>query len=581
MLPYRLNPYVSFVESRLVPGFIQYGVAHRLTGEVLEPGERVRSLLQGIKLGNQVSFSEEQLNSLGEDGAQLGQLIKKEFLIPQNYDPLRFVVNQLAARPIQNPALTYKNKDGDTVLVRTSLAQQVYAPRKGDLPEVIEERMSPSAQSILRLADGTRTLDDIFHCLTTNESADLFENSDFRKAVDFLTSQERQLIKFTPRCEDLADPYKPVNTVPRDLVQAHRWDKTPVANSAEPIIDFHLRGIEDAWWEFDQIEATVNHALRFPNEMLGGLDYGSRFCVSTLQPAVLPVLRRAERLEVLEVGGGTGTFARSFIAQSKGMGAPGQKQFELNYHILDLSPALIENQKHLLADLLPASRHFQQDATKFDLPDHRFDLIISNEVVADFPMAPVRRRSEPEDQNNPVWEGDGAYYLEKYDLTTEAAPDSFLVNAGAMMFIERCWEHLAPGGALVLSEYGAVSRYPVQAFHLNHEEFSIHFGHLAACGTKLGFDCRLLTLQEFLNLDDQIPVFGGREEHILCLNHILRQHGTALPYAIVSQPEFEKRFQSIVEQMELSGVSFSPLRKGFYFGPRIEEFMVLIMNKPE
>src|SRR6185369_5583105 len=101
-------------------------------------------------------------------------------------------------------------------------------------------------------------------------------DSDFIEAIEFLTSQERQLLKFTVRHEDLDDPYKPVNTVPRNLIQANRWEQGSKTGEA-PIIDFHLRGIEDAWWEFDQIEATVNHALRFPDLMLGGLDYGSRF----------------------------------------------------------------------------------------------------------------------------------------------------------------------------------------------------------------------------------------------------------------------------------------------------------------
>ena len=92
------------------------------------------------------------------------------------------------------------------------------------------------------------------------------------------------------------------------------------------------------------------------------------------------------KLEVLEVGGGTGSFARAFIKQAASLNATG-----VNYHILDLSPALMENQRKILSELLPESRHFQQDATEFDLPGHTFDLIISNEVIADFPVASVQR----------------------------------------------------------------------------------------------------------------------------------------------------------------------------------------------
>ncbi len=587
MVPYRISPYLNFIENRLFPGVIQHGVSHRLTGEVLEPGERVRSLLLAVKTGNRISLSEENLNSFGEDGGQLKQLIEKQFLIPDGYDPLTPFVNQYVARPIQNPALAYHSKDGAVLLVRTSMAQHVFSPRAGELPAIIEERISPVAAAVFELADGTRTLQEIYTTLGRNKDERILDDPGFREALEFLTSQERQLIKFTSQREDLDDPYKPVNTVPRDLYHSSKWNAQPPNGSSEPIIDFHLSGIEDAWWEFDLIETTVNHSFRFPSEALGGLDYGSRFCFSTLRPEVVPSLHLSDRLEVLEVGGGTGTFARSFIEQAATLSATVLDGIDLNYHILDLSPTLIQNQKKLLSEILPANRHFQQDATKFDIPGRKFDLIIANEVVADFPMALVQRCSvsdrgdKKEDADNgQQWQGAGTYYLEKYNLPTEAAPDSFLVNSGAFQFIERCWEHLAPGGTLVLSEYGAAQIYPVQSYHLNHEEFSIHFGHLAACAAKVGFDCRLLTLKEFLALDDQVLVLNGREEHILCLNHVLQKHGMSLPFAVVSKTEFEKRFQGIAEQIELSGFSFSPLSKSYHFGPRIEDFMVLVLNKP-
>ena len=49
-------------------------------------------------------------------------------------------------------------------------------------------------------------------------------------------------------------------------------------------------------------------------------------------------------LEVLEVGGGTGSFARSFIKQAANLNAT-----RINYHILDFSPALMENQRKILS----------------------------------------------------------------------------------------------------------------------------------------------------------------------------------------------------------------------------------------
>jgi 2-polyprenyl-3-methyl-5-hydroxy-6-metoxy-1,4-benzoquinol methylase len=579
MPSYKFNPYVSFVESRIIPGRTQYAVTQRLTGEVLELTTELRSLLQGIQQGKEVSFTEEQVRNLSER-TWLKQLIQRNFLIPQTYDPLSLVVEYLATRPIQNPALTYRNKTGEIVLVRISMRQHVYVATRNELPEVIEEPVSPTAAALLRLADGSQTLANIFRCVKPVENKSLLEDEEFREAVDFLTSQERQLLKFTRQPEDLLDPYKSVNTVPRDLIVGNNCQESCESAETQPVLDFHVRGIADAWWEFDRVEPTVNHGLRFPNQMLGGLDYGSRFCVSTLKPEVTPSLRHKKPLDVLEVGGGTGTFGRSFIKQSQSFAHQDGNRPTLNYHILDLSPVLIENQKQVLADLLPEQNHFHQEATTFDLHGQRFDLIVANEVIADFPVASVRALHEGNEQDV-TWTGEGASYLEKYGLTTKDAPAEFKVNKGAMKFIERCWEHLNPGGTVVLSEYGSTSAYPVQTFHLNHEEFSIQFLHLAECATKVGFICRLLSLKEFLGLNDEVSVFSGREEHILCLNHVLKQHGKSFPYAIVSETEFAKRFGSVAEETELAGYSFLPLKKGFYFGPRIEQFMVLILNKPE
>ena len=584
MVPYRISPYINFIENRLIPGVIQHGVSHRLTGEVLEPGERIRSLLLVMQTGSPISLSEENLNSFGEDGRQLKQLIEKEFLVPDGYDPLTRFMDHYVTRPIQNPALVYRSQNGTLSLVRTSMTHHMFSPRTGELPEIIEEAISPMAAAIFKIADGTRTLQEIFTILVGMNDQKIPANTEFRQTLEFLTGQERQVIKFTLRREDLENPYMPVNIVPRNLYHSSRWNQ-PTHGTSESVIDFHLDGIEDASWEFDLIEPTVNHSFRVPGEPLGGLDYGSRFAVSTLRRDVVPLLGQRDRLEVLEVGGGTGTFARSFLQQSQKLKDEALSHVELNYHILDLSPALMKNQRELLSHVMPADRHFHQDATKFDLAGKRFDLIIANEVVADFPMAAVKRAradgpGEAKDPTITRWEGPGARYLEKYSLDTSDAPDSFLLNAGAFEFIERCFEHLVPGGALLVSEYGSPHQYPSQAYQLSHEEFSIHFGHLAACAARVGFDCRLLTLKEFLALDDSVPVLAGQQQHFLTLNHVLRKYGMSLPYAVISKKEFEKRFQTIVQRIELTGFSFSPISSGYHFGPKIDDFMILIMTKP-
>jgi len=535
MPTYSVNPYISSIENRLFPGVVQSAVFHRLTGEIIESADR-------------------------------RQLIERQFLIPNDFDPLAPLLDHYVTRPIQNPALAYRSKTGEWILVRTSMMETVYSRKRDELPSIVEEKLSPLTAEILLLADGSRTLRQIF--TVVREEGDILQDTEFRTAIDFLTTQERQLIKFTTHREALDNPFTYVNIIPRNLYHADKKDQPRPDSANETIIDFHLHDIEDATWEFDQIEPTVNHSFRFPHEALGGLDYASRFCVSTLKPEVVPLLEQSSRLEVLEVGGGMGTFARSFIKQAASLNGT-----NVNYHILDLSPALMASQRKILGELLPESKHFQQNATEFDLPGRTFDLIISNEVIADFPVASVERGSDGK------WHGEGAYYLDKYDLSDEGAPDSFVVNSGAFRFIERAWKHLTPGGTLIVSEYGAEDRYPAASYNLNHDEYTIHFGHLAACAAKVGFQCRLLRLKEFLNFDEEVLVLNGREEHLLCLNHVFRNYGEVLPYAVISKSDFEKRSQAIVEDTRLIGYSFSPLSRGFHFGPNIRDFFVLIMQK--
>lgn len=580
MVSYALSPYINFIESHLIPNASQYAVVHRLTGEVCEPGESVRSLLFAARLGSRVSFSSEELDNLGENGRQIRELIAQEFLVPEGFDALSSFLDQYVVRPLQNPSVVYRSETGEMRLVRVSMAERVYSPKRGDLAPIIEEDMPPLAAEVFLEADGTRTLAEIFVTICKEEGESVLGQTAFRTAIEFLTKQERQLIKFTRRTEDLNDPFKPFNTVPRNFYHSSRWQAPTLGQDSKSIIDFHREGISDASWEFDVIEPTLNHAFRFPHEALGGLNYGSRFCLASLKPEVVPLLSNSEPLEILEVGGGTGTFARSFIEQALQLSVTSSTGARLSYHIMDLSPALIEGQRRMLSELHPVE-HFEQDATQFDLPGHRFDLIIANEVIADFPVAAVRRNvNDKTSESGPEWLDAGAEYVEKYRLSVESAPESFFVNAGVFQFIERAWNHLSPGGALVLSEYGSLSTYPVESFHLNHAEFSIHFGHVMECARVVGFQCRLLTLKEFFGIDDRVSVLIGRDEHLRCLNHVLEKHGMSLPFALISESDFEARFRKLVDRIELAGISFQPWQNKFHYGPNVDDFMVLILNKP-
>lgn len=138
---------MGFIASHLIAGASQYAVFHRLTGEVVEPGPAVLSLLHAMEMGQGVAFNgQDDLEALGEDGRQISRLIDKEFLMPLQHDALASFVDYYLVRPLQNPAITFQPETGGTIVVRVSMAERVYSPERGKLPPIFEETLSPLAK---------------------------------------------------------------------------------------------------------------------------------------------------------------------------------------------------------------------------------------------------------------------------------------------------------------------------------------------------------------------------------------------------------------------------------------------------
>lgn len=560
---YHLSPYATFVDSRLtqVP---QFAVFHRLTGELVETTESIRSVLTVIKGGPPLSFAPEDVTRTGDAGPQVQRMIKRRLLVDGDTDVWTTLSDHLVVRPLQNPAVTYVSEDARTILVRISMAERVYSPTPGHLPPIIEEDLSETAARLLAAGDGTRTLREVYAALRPAGEG-IESDQEFRAAIDFLSDFERQLIKFAPAGSDLGNPFLPFNTVPRNLYHSAKWQGGENGSDERDMNAFHRLGIDDAAWEFDFLEPTVNHALRFPSQLLGGRDYGARFCAAVMSELHAP----PENISVLEVGGGMGTFARSFINEA-------QRSTRLKYQILELSPTLIAAQQRTLSDAGISVEHFEQDATDFTIAPGEFDLIITNEVIADFAVAPVEKRLGP---NGLELEGAGAPDVRKFQLPIAEAPARFMVNSGVFRFLERAWSHLRPGGMLVMSEYGSESDYPVESFHLNHAEYSIHFGHVAECARRLGFESQLKKLGDFLGIDDNLPVLNGREEHLMCLSHVLAKQGLDLPFALFSEADFNSRYGEAAGRLGIDPVRFLPLSRNFFYGAEIAQFFILLLKK--
>jgi hypothetical protein len=553
MAAYKLSPYLKTIENRLLKGSVQSGLFHRLSGEILELTSSLRMFLLAASGQKEVNLEIAELEKQFGPDAEPVKMVRLGFLLPIDQEPLEHFLDHYVVRPLQNPAIGYRLPDGALNVVRLDLSEYLFGRKHNDLPHVIEETLSDLAASLFAAADGTNTLRQLFE-----QQGVLPDSNEAREAIELLTSIDRQLIKLTPVQSETTDPFKPCNIIGRDLTHA-------AESEMESVTDFHLRGIEDGLWEFDQIEPTINHAFRFPSEVFAGMSYGAKFCDVIVESG------GPSPIDILEVGGGTGSFALGFLEELR------RKGIKVNYHILDLSPVLIEHQRRVLAESGFAVTHFHQNATQFGLPDKTFDLIVSNEVIADFPVAEVRRLNKESG-----WEGPGYQWVELYSLQTPDEANSFLVNSGVCQFVERAWKHLKPRGRFVVTEYGGADAFPVLAFQLNHEEFSIHFGHAAQCATRVGFDCQLVPLKDFLGANDQIEVLDGRELSFPCLNHLFRAHGfPPMSYSAWTKSQFTERYQELVGKLNLVGISFSKLQGGFHFTPDLDAFMALVMNKPK
>jgi hypothetical protein len=98
------------------------------------------------------------------------------------------------------------------------------------------------------------------------------------------------------------------------------------------------------------------------------------------------------------------------------------------------------------------------------------------------------------------------FLVQKYDLAWSAALPTCAVNVGAIHLVEHLASWLAPDGIAVLTEYGSLHSSPAVVPLEGHNEYSIHFGHLAQAAKALHLDARTDNLGDFLEADGDYEV---------------------------------------------------------------------------
>jgi ubiquinone/menaquinone biosynthesis C-methylase UbiE len=365
-------------------------------------------------------------------------------------------------------------------------------------------------------------------------------------------------------------PYA-MSTMPYPLLRQAQVSPPPLEEGTR---DYHKVEIEDAQQQFEVKETTVSHALRVPHPALGGRTYGAALAQGLIDREVLPAAPE-ERFRLVEVGGGTGIFAKAFV---DGIALRAPRLFNrLRYTILDLSPALRASQRERTQVHSDKIRLLGGDAERLPFADASVDCVVSNEVIADLPVAPVRRVDLSGESGEDG--GPGAEAVRRYGLRYDHAPGLFFVNLGAFRFLEEIARVLKPGGTAYVSEYGTTTGFPQQSTHLDHAEFSIQFRHLERVASQLGLEASLEQLAPVIGLEETVRVLETTQSFFVTLRAFLASKGVELEKIAYTQEMFTELLGDRVRLRDLTGVRFTDCGKRL-LGLKPPEFKALLIRKP-
>ncbi len=272
---------------------------------------------------------------------------------------------------------------------------------------------------------------------------------------------------------------------------------------------YHRTQIRDPFRQFEEVEMTVSHLYREPHPALQGKSYGARFAEALIEGGAL-----REGMRILEVGCGTGIFGREFLRAVKER-SPGIYR-GLKYTFFDLSPVLARSQKEMNREHEEIVSFRAGDAYTHPFEEEAYDCIIANEMIADLPVVKMNR----DNPSNGEAEIEGWDWCQKLGLDVSDAPPEFVLNLGALKFIQRLSAALVPGGQAFIVEYGSPWSYPAAQIVTDHTEYSIHFGHLLTASERFGLEGTLAGLHGFLGFVGETRVLADLT-HLSLFGHLL------------------------------------------------------------
>ncbi len=253
--------------------------------------------------------------------------------------------------------------------------------------------------------------------------------------------------------------------------------------------EFHANGIQTPHQQFDAVETTISHMYRTPSAALQNRTYGEAFCDWLLGKGWL-----APQMNVIEVGCGLGYFANALLDTLARKRPDIYETITLT--LFDLSPSLANAQRETCAAHLGKIRFVHGDIETHDFKGAKFDLAISNEVIADLSVATISK----------------ADLATKYGLQADPAitgpEDTTVVNEGAIAFVRTLGRCLSERGKAIVTEYGTLDGVPKAVRFRNHLEFTVNFSHLRSVAERIGFRTGLGTMGDILGFDARSAPLG-------------------------------------------------------------------------
>lgn len=257
--------------------------------------------------------------------------------------------------------------------------------------------------------------------------------------------------------------------------------------------EYYKHDVADADAQFDHQETTLSHLLRVPHPALAGRTYGQALVDALLAQDAIP----ADRVRVLEIGGGLGYVGRDVIERLKGAGRT------VEYTIVELAPALAAAQRARIG--ADAATWVEGNVLEVSLPDGAFDLILSNEMAGDLPARQLTRADLGLAPDHGTVDADKlrAFSPIAADLgiNLDDAPEPLYLMTGAFDMVARIARWLAPGGTTVITEFGDIAGWPKLSTHLDHPELSTHFGQLHQVAKGLGLEGKIEFVIDLLDFD--------------------------------------------------------------------------------